>query len=55
MILGTKFSELSYALYDKIGVVLFALQITGLNLFCFYDYISSDQQTYTDNESLFSR
>lgn len=25
---GAKFSELSYALYDKIGVVLFAIQIT---------------------------
>jgi hypothetical protein len=28
---GAKFSELSYALYDKIGVVLFALQITDKN------------------------
>ena len=25
---GAKFSELSYALYEKVGVVLFALQIT---------------------------
>lgn len=32
MFKGAKFSELSYALYDRLGVVLFALQITDLTL-----------------------
>ena len=49
---GAKFSELSYALYDRLGVVLFALQITDLLiggsrlLLNPADYIIPDQEKF---------
>jgi hypothetical protein len=49
---GAKFSELSFALYDRIGVVLFALQITdqstGVSKLLLNpgDYIVPDQDRY---------
>ncbi len=49
---GAKFVELSYALYDKIGVVLFALQITDIAtgqskvLLNPHNYIIPEQEKY---------